>query len=765
MDPSMLKMFEIWDKIPQEKKEEINRILNNSNNIVSDIDPNIDLSNYKYHYINNRLNNIKDYSDVKSQSIDFFINKLKNNIKNIIILGLIQSGKTNEIIGIIHYCIVYLKIPIIVLIQNRTSGYHQLNERINNFNKELQNYNIKTRYVKTGLNKINSKKIFNYDNPQPEIIICLSNYKQLQKIVDNIKNVYVECKKIVPYVLIMDEYDDHIKTRQDETNIENYKIVEKSNKYLIEHSYINIGVTATLLACMLTDNNTKLNDIFQLKPGNNYVGYDSPKIKIVDIKEHITEHKNKRILDINKICCLLRQIENSVDYSNENFNYKDYSITLLNTTDNTKKHDCLFEEITNEFISWSTILFNSSKASNDSIKCSLPSELYYNNSLKEGISYPDVNKNKCYEIIKTTIVLNKNDEAFKYIQKDKAYVYRYTISFTNYSISEIITHLLTYYTNKICIISGRMACRGISFVTTDFKKHITDMIYVPSGSSHLTRNVQDMRIYGNFPNDNININLYTDRENYINNIGGYIYIQNQILNGELDEINNSDKTNREITLSQSIMNMEFKPSQIPNKKIDRINLVKGFRFKNEDRWGIPTNITNFDICYAYLSNRFKDHTIICYSKYIDLDLTNINNSIINGTFIEPTKDNKLSKIYAELFKKKFIDQIQQLAYSFNNNNKNSNYEINKFTQWYILNNYRNGWPLHNPLTNNKELIDICYKGYDKKYIRLILKNPIINRNYLNRYINTNNIIILFYSKKCFHYSKCERKSYYIEDNK
>ena len=83
---------------------------------------------------------------------------------------------------------------------------------------------------------------------------------------------------------------------------------------------------------------------------------------------------------------------------------------------------------------------------------------------------------------------------------------RYIIEFEKYSISEIITELMTY-TNKICIIRGRMACRGISFVNDDYSKHITDMIYVPSGTSHLTRNVQDMRIYGNFPDDNLYINL------------------------------------------------------------------------------------------------------------------------------------------------------------------------------------------------------------------------------------------------------------------
>ena len=228
----------------------------------SSIPAEIDITNYKYIDIQKRLKMINNYNyNISSQSIEFFKRKLSENIKNIIILGFIQSGKTAEILGIIHFCIIYLKIPIIILIQNKTSGYEQLDCRIKEFMNKLQDYNIKVNYVKNQLTKNNSLKIFDFNNPKPEVIIGLCNYKQLQKIEDNLNNVIAHHsqKKIAPYVLIMDEYDDHIKSRQD--NQQHQKIVEKSIKTIRKESYINVGVTATLLGPMLTDNNTKVEDV------------------------------------------------------------------------------------------------------------------------------------------------------------------------------------------------------------------------------------------------------------------------------------------------------------------------------------------------------------------------------------------------------------------------------------------------------------------------------------------------------------------------
>lgn len=743
----MIKLFNKFTPEQQRKMLESSGI-----NLDIKLDPKYDISKEKYHLVNNRISKFSKI-DVNSQSIHFFIKKLQENIKNIIILGLIQSGKTNEIIGMIHYCIVYLKIPVIVLIQNRTSAWQQLNNRLHEFSNKLDNYNIKTRYCK-GLREDSIKKIFNFDNPIPEVIICLSNYKQLSRLSDNLEKCtqYINVK-LAPYILIMDEYDDHIKSRQDEEDIEKLKVVEKYINYIRDNSFMNVGVTATLLAPMLTDHKTNVKDVFLLKPSNKYVGFGSSRIKIIDIKKDILESKNKRLLHTSKINKIIQNIEESIDYD-----IKTYSITLVNTSDDTKEHEKIYEELSNEFIEWAVILFNSKNDNSkvSEIRCKLPEETDSLIPIIEGHFDTD---GKIKTITKHKYKIPKNHNIYEFLEDEDKYLCRFSISFKNYSVSEIITELMNY-TNKVSIVSGRMACRGISFVTDDYKKHITDMIYVPSGSSHLTRNVQDMRIFGNFPNDGIDINLYIDKDNYFTNIGGYINLQNNLLSGNLDDVNYDAKN-----LRQSIMEYEFNPNEVPEKKLDRVGVVKGINFKPEDKWGIPTHINDFDTCYNELKIKYPDYKIVSYSKHIDLDLHNIHYGRINGKFICPTKSNKLSETYKYLFNNNFNKEIRHVLKSFNGTKLELELKLklDLLKQSYIYNNFRNGWGLYNPLRNNRDLLDICYMGTEgESPIKLIIKNPSIDKKKL---IDTlkKKILIIFYAKNNYHYTKCDKESYYMND--
>ena len=184
---------------------------------------------------------------------------------------------------------------------------------------------------------------------------------------------------------------------------------------------------------------------------------------------------------------------------------------------------------------------------------------------------------------------------------------RYIIEFANLGISDIITELLRY-TNKIAIISGRMACRGISFVNNDYTKHITDMIYVPSHTSHLTRNVQDMRIYGNFPQDGIKLNLYVDEDMYINDIGNFIKLQNNLLKGKIGEVLNTN-----VNCRQAIFDYEFNPDNVPRKKLDRVGLIKGIKFMPEGKWGFPTYITDINSCISKLVKKYPNFELKIYS--------------------------------------------------------------------------------------------------------------------------------------------------------
>ena len=42
---------------------------------------------------------------------------------------------------------------------------------------------------------------------------------------------------------------------------------------------------------------------------------------------------------------------------------------------------------------------------------------------------------------------------------------------------------------------------------------------------------------------------------------------------------------------------------------------------------------------------------------------------------------------------------------------------------------------------------------------------VIDRDYLNRCIEMEKVIIIFYSRNCYHYTKCDSDNYFIEDKK
>tara|TARA_Y100000991_G_scaffold97069_1_gene73212 strand:- start:51 stop:2360 length:2310 start_codon:yes stop_codon:yes gene_type:complete len=720
----------------------------NKKNLTNKQNINI-LTNYKYHYVKKQIeSNSKDFINIDCQSKNFFLEKIKNNIKNICILGLVQSGKTNEIISLVYLCIRYLKIPVIIIIQNRISGYKQLESRIKNFIKEIQDFNFKIKYDKS-LNNKNLEKIFNYDNPQPEVIIALANYKQLRKIQNSLDMIKQGNNgRISPFALFMDEYDDLIKRRSDTEELYSEDISEKDKKtlekdkkkieeysnYIQENSIVNVGITATMLAPMLTDK-MKIENIFHLIPSVNYVGFGSERINIIDITPHVTEFKNKLEIHINKLEYLIDEVDNSVDMQN-----KDYSILLINISDLSDIHKKVYDVFKNHFEEWSCIKLNS-KGEDGNIECTLPNECYSDQKYEIGKHILDNDKNKIYDIIEEKCIVPQTCVIAQNKTKEERSYSKHSVKFENCNISDIITNL-NQYTNKIAIVSGKMACRGLSFVTNDYKKHVTDMIYVPSANSHLTRNVQDMRIFGNFPNDGININLYTLENIYKEDIKNYIETQKNIINSPGNQ-----------SCQEALHKYIFNEQNVPVKKIDRIGLTRGITFNSGNKWGVPTNNTDYCKTVEDLKRKFPKYDIKLYSHHEIYQLP-------DNIDIECLKEKKIYNI--------FKDKIDKALEIFEKKHKCEE-NIQK-RQWKIYSNYRNAWPLHNPLSiydsiDQKRIPPlICYKENknNKNLIDIIIRNHNYGRKELKS-MEGNKIIIVFYGKDCYHYVNCDQEQYYLND--
>ena len=758
MDPKLLEFLSNFTP------EELKRIAENAGIKEETCDPEIDIFNLKFQYVSKNLESFDDdnFKQIKCQSRDFFIDRVKRNIKNICILGLIQSGKTNEIINLVYFCIRFLKIPVIIVIQNKTSGYKQLEYRFSEFIKSLEDFNFKVRYAKgTTLKQANSDKIFNPKNPQPEVIVALSNYKQLEKLEQQIEYVKINNGgKISPYAVFMDEYDEIIKSRSDISEMENIsdkerkdfeknvKRVEKHSNFIRDNSFINVGVTATLLAPMLTENKLKLGDIFSLTPQDNYVGFGSDRIHIIDINDHLTKIRNKIKLDFNKLEYLINEVDNSVDLE-EN---KDYSLLLINISDDTDDHKEINSIFKNYFTEWSCVVLNS-KGEDGEIECSLPYPIYSDIKYKLGTFTLDSEGKKTYTINKITSTLPHDHLLAVNTTREEREYSKYEIKFNNCSISDIITKLMTF-NNKVAIVSGKMACRGLSFVDNSYRKHITDMIYVPSNTSSLTRNLQDMRIFGNFYNDGIKINLYTSDAIYKEDIKSYLDNQKKII----------DEGDADKSCKENFRKFKFDPKNVPRKRLDRPGLTKGIKFNSDIKWGIPTNINDLDLVCKELSKQYRGYNILKYSFHKRELLPE------GKKFIPKEQAENNFNMFKDLFANEMKEKVDSFFKDKLNIPKKDEYRI-----WHVYNNYRNAWPLHNPLniqffTKSKQgelierkLADICYMGeMNGNYIDIILRNNRYDSKTLKQFKGTKTIII-FYAKGSYNYVKCDQKCYMVED--
>lgn len=131
-------------------------------------------------------------------------------------------------------------------------------------------------------------------------------------------------------------------------------------------------------------------------------------------------------------------------------------------------------------------------------------------------------------------------------------------------ISEVIQEVKSH--PYLCCISGHLAGRGISFVSSDYSRHLTDQYYSPSNSAHGETIIQGIRICGRY-NDNPELNLWISRLNW-----GHITQQYRILKNMVSGIESGD-------ITSSLSNMRIK---IPGKRFSRPSIMRGIRSRVVD---------------------------------------------------------------------------------------------------------------------------------------------------------------------------------------
>jgi hypothetical protein len=156
----------------------------------------------------------------------------------------------------------------------------------------------------------------------------------------------------------------------------------------------------------------------------------------------------------------------------------------------------------------------------------------------------------------TTLVINGN--GIKFYCKDN------NISpeiYKNLKINDALQMIKSH--PRIAIVAGNIASRGVSFVSSDYNRHITDQYYVPSKTTHGESLLQGLRILGCY-SDNKKLRLWCEK-----NVWACINQHYRILNKIVDATSNSSD------IPAAFSNAQV---EIPVRKYSRPKIMQGLEY-------------------------------------------------------------------------------------------------------------------------------------------------------------------------------------------
>ena len=307
------------------------------------------------------------------------------------------------------------------------------------------NYDIKTKLISHGSVEEIAESMNNLF-----VIILLCNHHQLRKM-KNVLKVYKG-----EYNLCIDEVDFSIKAKDNLTQTDFFLNQIKNGANHI------LGATATPIAVFTTQK--EMSKVIKLKPSKNYHGVESLNIEFIE----------------NNISNDPRSDEFTIKQIYSNLLEKDHAVLLHSVTKKRKNHLSLMNFISNLFPTFTFIIYNG-----------------------EGIRVICKNRNGTH-FAKAKSINQYGQFINKYNIVDDTHL------FQNYSISEVLQLLVNDPFHKhthISIISGVLASRGVSFVSTDYTLHLTDQYFNTGRVTHGENYLQSLRILGCY-SDNVQLTLW-----------------------------------------------------------------------------------------------------------------------------------------------------------------------------------------------------------------------------------------------------------------
>lgn len=493
--------------------------------------------------------NVIDYlkSDRPEMSdLDFDEYELK------MVVAPMQSGKTSMIMSkAIEHAMNGLNVVIVV--RNFEADMVQLERRLGDFilklNALVTNKKIKGKKVRAKIRNVNSvaqdELIKDEDNGliQGTIILMMGSVKQYEKMDNKIERIIhnEEGEELRQMVMLIDEVDIQVKSNG-----------SKLGKKLFRNAHWNViqrvGVTATALGSLLSDNKMNGQQIIMLDPPSTYKGVDNISMSHALLGK---TNGNGNALS-NEIVNVYDNIA-WTDHKYEDANGRSHPVIVLNKTATLNNDQYEIAEFCYDRYNQERV--GGKKNVND---------WFHLVSNGKGVRvYCDTNLRKLDTDSKGRFI--KQDE--EYIGEESYYDFDEDIS----TVLQIIkTNLRNNWTKRdiqktvINIIGGMCFSRGISVVSRDYKWHITGEIYLPGDQTSVGNIMQGLRVCGVF-NDNIGLKLWTT-EDVALHIKAYGVLQKDLIGKMKDENSMSVKEALDVMVA-----FEDKTKEKSNKfKIKRI---------------------------------------------------------------------------------------------------------------------------------------------------------------------------------------------------
>src|SRR3989338_794024 len=463
-----------------------------------------------------------DYSFLSSQLVKAY--NFKTRKYEIIVSG-VQTGKTAEMLAYCWRAIYSNYGSVIFIVRNVKADEKQLLERIYQFNDKMKKLekleetfgNLKLRSIQVASST--DAELKEAIRKGRYIITALCNASQIGKL----NNIIDESHR---FNICIDELDFSIKSSELRNLLPS--ALEVPLRELKKKASHMIGATATPFAVYSSDR--EFDKVHILSPTSNYKGIES-----------IHHHS---IIDNNDTA----HFKVYRDFLERSYGDERPGIILDVCSKKKVHHHNLRTQLSKWYSKLCVISYNG-----DGIIVSLPKE---RRSVVPSFS----------EIMKESFL--------EFTVKDDEYI------FENASICEVLQCLkddLNYTYTHISIISGHLASRGISFVSSDYKWHLTDQILLPSRKPHGEGLLQSMRIFGKY-NDDQKLRLFCSNKTWS-------YIKNQYkilekLTTSLNNISGKDEIKEKLKLvkfekpkialtREKVKTGKIKPSSEKDEKVVR----------------------------------------------------------------------------------------------------------------------------------------------------------------------------------------------------